>query len=128
MANILAQSGRQLAAKVIVFQSLIAGLFALFEFIQNGEISGVSAICGAIICILPNTIFARFAFLHSGASQNQQVVRSFNKGAKLKLLLTMILFVVAFKFLPIEPLTVLIAYALTTASQWVAMLMFRHNN
>ncbi|WP_232373445.1 ATP synthase subunit I [Alteromonas sp. RKMC-009] len=80
-----------------------------------------SAAIGAFISILPNAIFALFAFRYSGASKNELVVRSFSQGAKLRLVLAVILFVVAFKFLHAIPEAVFAAFAVTTVSYWLAM-------
>ena len=66
-------------------------------------------------------VFAAFAFRYAGASKNQLVARSFSQGSKLKLALTIILFVIAFKGLNATPLEIFVAYVITTASHGLAM-------
>lgn len=125
MATHLAETGRQLATKVLIIQTLVALIVTAAVAVVIGTSAGYSAASGAVICLLPNLVFARFAFKHAGASQNELVVRSFSQGAKFKLLLTIILFVVAFKGLKAEPLPLFGAYAATLVTQWVALLILR---
>ena len=62
-----------------------------------------------------------FAFRYAGASKNDLVARSFSQGSKLKLALTIILFVIAFKCLNAAPLEIFMAFVITTASHGLAM-------
>ena len=128
MATSLANTGRQLARKVLIFQSLVAVFVASLLTIFFGKSAGLSAIYGAVICLLPSLVFARLAFKYAGASQNQLVVRSFSQGAKFKLFLTIILFVVAFAALNAQPVPLFANFAATTAAQWVAMLTLATND
>lgn len=125
MATTLAETGRQLAKKVLISQTLVALIVTVTITVLLGEKAGLSAACGAIICLLPSLAFARFAFKYAGASQNELVVRSFSQGAKFKLILTILLFVAAFKGLDAEPLALLGTYAATLVTQWVTMLKLR---
>lgn len=118
MSISLIQDGRLLARKVLFSQVLVTAIFSAFYAFYFGEIEGLSALYGSLICIFPSFIFAHFAFKFAGASQNKLVVRSFNKGGKLKFFLTIILFSVAFQWdeLAVEPL--MISYVATLFSQW----------
>lgn len=69
-------------------------------------------------------VFSVFAFRFAGATQLKQINQSFGQGAKLKMALTIILFVVAFAGLKALPLYVFGGYAITTASH--AFAMFRY--
>lgn len=117
----LAKKGRLLAIKVCFFQSLAVTLVSTCFFVMFGSFSGLSAIMGGLICILPNSVFALLAFRYSGASQNEQVVRSFSQGSKLKLALTVILGVMAFKWLQLEPLPLFATFIMATVAQWIAL-------
>ena len=125
MATNLAETGRQLAIKVLISQTLVAMIVTLAITVLVGKSAGYSALCGAVICLFPSLVFARFAFKYAGASKNELVVRSFSQGAKFKLLLTIILFVAAFKGLNAEPLPLFGTYAATLITQWVVMLKMR---
>ena len=118
MVTNLAQEGRQLARKVLFFQSLIAIVLTLFFTLLSGKYSGISAIYGGLICVLPGMVFAFLAFRYAGASQNKLVVRSFNKGSNLKFIFTIVLFVVVYKLPNLQPLPLLVSYIVTLMAQW----------
>lgn len=125
MVASLVEKGRQLATKVLILQSVVAIIIALIMTLFLGEKAGLSAIYGGVICIVPSLVFARLAFKYAGASQNQLVVRSFSQGAKLKLFITILLFVMAFHWLKAQPIPLFGNYVITMATQWVAMFFLR---
>ena len=118
MANSLAQEGRQLATKVLFYQSLIAVLLTIFFTLYSGKYSGISAFYGGLVCLLPGMVFAFLAFRFAGASQNRLVVRSFNKGSKLKFIFTIVLFVVVYKWPNLQPIPLIVSYVVTLMAQW----------
>ena len=118
MATSLTQEGRQLATKVLFYQSLIAIVLTLFFTLYSGLYSGISALYGGLICVLPGMVYAFLAFRYAGASQNKLVVQSFNKGSKLKFIFTIVLFVLVYKWPNLQPLPLLISYVVTLMSQW----------
>lgn len=118
MATSLTQEGRQLAKKVLFFQSLIAIVLALFFTLYSDKYSGISALYGGFVCLIPGMVFAFLAFKYAGASHNKLVVRSFNKGSKLKFIFTIMLFVLVYKWPNLQPLPLLISYVVTLMSQW----------
>ncbi len=118
MATSLAHEGRQLATKVLIYQSLIAIVLALLFTFISGKYAGLSAFYGGLASILPAMIFALLAFKYAGASQNKLVVRSFNKGSKLKFLFTIVLFVLVYKWPNLQPIPLLVSYVVTLMAQW----------
>ncbi|GAC12666.1 ATP synthase subunit I [Aliiglaciecola lipolytica] len=118
MATSLTSEGRQLARKVLFFQSIVAIVCSILFAILKGQNSGISAFYGGITCLLPALVFAHYAFRYAGARQNKLVVRSFNRGSKIKFFLTIILFSLAFKWSEIEFLALLVTYLITTMAQW----------
>jgi ATP synthase protein I len=119
----LAQEGRQLARKVLFYQSLIAIVLAFILFLLLGKYSGLSALYGGMICVVPGMAFAFLAFRYAGASQNKLVIRSFSKGSKLKFIITIVLFVVAYKWSNLQPLALLISYVVTLMAQWPIIIL-----
>lgn len=128
MAAKLAEKGRQLATKVLIFQSMVAVIVAVLFTLAVGQKAGLSAVYGGLVSIIPSLVFARFAFRYAGASQNELVVRSFSQGSKLKLLVTILLFVGAFRWLEAIPMPLFSGFALTMATQWVALFVLRNND
>ena len=128
MVTNLAQEGRQLARKVLFYQSLIAMALACIFFLFLDKYSGISALYGGLICVLPGMVFAFLAFKHAGASQNKLVVRNFNKGSKLKFIITIVLFVMAYKSPNLQPLPLLISYVITLMAQWPIIILVSRAN
>jgi len=118
LATSLTQEGRQLARKVLFYQALIVTLFTLLFTIFLGKYSGISALYGGVICLVTGAVFAFLAFRFAGASQNQLVVRSFNKGSKLKFIITIVMFVMVYKWQNLQPLPLLVSYFVTLMAQW----------
>lgn len=118
MATSLTQEGRQLATKVLFYQSIIAILLTFIFALLNGQYSGISALYGGLICLLPGIVFALFAFRYAGASQNRLVVRNFNKGSKLKFIFTIVLFVMVYKWPNLQPIPLIVSYVVTLMVQW----------
>ena len=118
MATSLAKEGRQLATKVLFYQSLIAIVLTLVFTLYSGLYSGISALYGGLICVFPGMVFAFLVFRYAGASQNERVVRSFNKGSKLKFIFTIVLFFMVYRWPNLQPLPLLISYVVTLMGQW----------
>ena len=121
MTNRLAKRGLDLAKKGLLFQVITALVVTVIAFAAAGSHSAMSAAAGAMISILPTIVFTAFAFRYVGASKNDLVARSFSQGSKMKLALTIILFVIAFKGLNATPLEIFAAFVITTASHALAM-------
>ncbi len=117
----LAAAGKRLAKKALYMQLVV--MFVLVAICGAGMSvnAAKSAAIGALISILPNLVFATFAFKYAGASKNQLVVKSFSQGAKLRMAIAIILFVVAFKLLHAIPEVVFASFAITTVSYWLTM-------
>lgn len=125
MATALTAKGRQLANKILGFQCLLATIMVVGFAVTLGKQAVISAVAGAMACLIPCYIFSRFAFKFAGASNNQLVVRSFNQGSKLKLFLTVFIFVLAFSWLKLQPLPLIGTFVGTTIAQWLAILCLR---
>jgi len=123
MATSLTKQGRQLAAKVIFFQIIVAVVASTIFSVFLGKNGGISAVCGALACLLPAMVFAQLAFKYAGASQNQLVVRSFNQGSKLKLFLTILIFVMAYQWTDIQAMPLLVSYVITLLAQWPIIIL-----
>jgi ATP synthase protein I len=118
MAVSLVLEGQILARKVLIYQSILAIMVALFFAVVFGENSGLSAGYGALTVIIPNFIFSYFAFKYAGASQNKLVVRSFNKGSKLKFVMTIVLFSLVFRWQGLDILALMVSYTSILIGQW----------
>jgi ATP synthase protein I len=61
-------------------------------------------LAAGLVTIIPNSVFALKAFKYAGAKSSKLVVESFFSGVKLKMVLTALLFVLAFKFFVLLPI------------------------
>jgi ATP synthase protein I len=122
----MAQKGRILVRGVLLCQSLIVVICTLFFTFFLGKYSGLSALYGGMICLITGAVFAFLAFRYTGASQNSLVVRSFNKGSKLKFIFTIVLFVLVYKWPSLQPLPLIISYIVTLMAQWPIIIFLSH--
>ena len=125
MVNKLASQGRSTAYKLIGLQTLAVTLVSLIFFLANGKMAGLSALCGGLISIFPNFVFATLAFRNAGASAAKEVLSDFFKGEALKLVLVIVLFWVVFKTLDVIYLPLFVTYALAIVLHWLSPLIFK---
>lgn len=129
MTASLTKQGRQLAGKVLFYQSIISVIVSVLFAVFLGINSGISAAYGGATCLIPSFIFAHLAFKYAGASRNELVVRSFNKGSKLKMFLTIILFILVYQWANLQAMPLLVSYVITLLAQWpIIIFMSRVND
>jgi len=104
MKNKLTIAGRKLAwqqnilaISLVLFSSLVSYFIWGFAYVQ-------SILAAGVVAIIPNIVFAVKAFKYAGAKSSKLVVESFFSGVKFKMVLTALLFVLAFKFLVLLPI------------------------
>ncbi len=119
MVNKLTQSGRAYALRYILTQLIIIVCCCVTGYIVEGQNAVVSALSAGIVVLLPNIVFSVKAFQYAGARESKRVVESFNKGVKIKMLLTAILFALSFKYLDIIPAAFFITFSLTMVAPWL---------
>jgi ATP synthase protein I len=124
MSSRLAQKGRQLAKKGIYVQLVTSFLLIMIVLLVKIEYM-VAVLFGCISFLLPHSFFAYWSFRYAGATYAKQVVQSINQGQKVKLMLTILFFVIAFSQFNAHPIPLLGAYTITMVSQWAAMFYFR---
>ena len=127
MSNVLARRGRSSAYKLVVIQAAIVGVTSILLFALWGFQYGLSAFAGGVIAVLPNFVFATLAFSHAGASASGKVVQSFFLGEAVKLLLTIVLFAIAFGLLNVVFAPLFITYVIGLLVPWTAPLYFKQN-
>ncbi|NOU51342.1 F0F1 ATP synthase assembly protein I [Pseudoalteromonas sp. JBTF-M23] len=126
MTQSLASPYRRAALKGVFFQGAVALVIAVIVFICWGALAAQSALAGGVIAVLPNLVFAIYAFRYMGASKANQVHQSFKRGAGLKFLLTTALFLVAFKVLVLTPSWLIVSFVLVTIVHWFTSIFFNH--
>lgn len=109
---------------VLVAQLIVLLLAAAVGWQWRGSAAGYSALLGGLIAWLPNLYFAHKAFRFSGARAAREIVRSFYAGEAGKLILTFVLFALAFAGVkPLEAPMLFGVYLLTLMVSWFAPLL-----
>ena len=123
--NQLVKPGRKLARQQLIFTSTLTLVSTVMIYFSWGLSHAQSALVGGCIGIIPNFVFALYAFKFAGASAAKQVMDSFFKGAKIKMVLTALLFALSFKFLDLSLAPFFSTYVLAVVSPIVYAAMSR---
>jgi ATP synthase protein I len=93
-------------------------------FLIKSPVAAYSALAGGLIFTLPNAYFARKAFRHAGARSAQQIVSSFYQGEAGKLILSAVLFTMAFKWIqPLDVAALFLSFAIMLVTNWLTPLL-----
>lgn len=103
---------------LLLYQLGVSVLIALIALAIKGTTASFSALLGGLVCILPNLYFVRLLFRYKGARAAKQIVNSFYKGEALKLVFTIALFVLVFKWFKISPLMFFAAFIAAQMVFW----------
>ena len=126
MTNRLARPYRLAAFKLICLQGIVAFIAAVLVFIGWGVNAGQSALAGGAVALLPNFVFAVYAFRYMGASRVNQVYASLKRGNGLKFMLTIVLFALILKSYTVVLLPFFCVYVLVLFSGLFAPVFFNH--
>jgi|TARA_B100001063_G_scaffold208407_1_gene204837 ATP synthase protein I len=126
VTNRLARPYRLAAFKLICLQGIVAFIAAVIVFIGWGVNAGQSALAGGAVALLPNFVFAVYAFRYMGASRVNQVYASLKRGNGLKFMLTIVLFALILKSYTVVLLPFFCVYVLVLFSGLFAPVFFNH--
>ena len=126
MTNKLAKPYRLAAFKLICLQGIVALIAAVIVFIGWGVNAGQSALAGGAVALLPNFVFAVYAFRYMGASRVNQVYASLKRGNGLKFMLTIVLFALILKSYTVILLPFFCVYVLVLFCGLFAPVFFNH--
>lgn len=113
--------GKLLAIKTLQLQLVVVAICSLIFVVFFNTHAGLSYLIGAVVSVLPSMVFAFFAFRFAGATKKELVMKSFSQGSKLKLAMTIILFVLAYQLTLLQPVFMLIGFAVTTATHTIGI-------
>ena len=126
MTNSLAGPYRRAALKGVLLQGIVAIFAAVIVLVGWGVQAGASALAGGAASVLPNFVFALYAFRYMGASKAEQVFDSIKRGNGLKFLITICLFALIFKHFAVMALPFFCCYILVMFTQWFSPIFFNH--
>ena len=125
MANLLVKPGRKLAKYQLVVSLILTFLIAIIMYLNWGYSNAVSALVGGVISIIPNSVFAYKTFKYVGASSSKKVIESFYSGEKMKMVITVFLLALAFKFLVIIPIPFFLTFFLVMIISLLTPILFK---
>ena len=115
------------AQRLIACQLSLTVLLAIIATLLSSTTAGISALLGGLVSVLPNAYFAIKLFKYHGAMAAKQIVNSFYKGEALKMILSVVLFSLVFKFFKIIPVVFFAVYIVAQMAFWFAPLIFVGN-
>ncbi|MBL4941213.1 MAG: ATP synthase subunit I [Colwellia sp.] len=127
MNNKLTSAGRKLALQQNAFALVVVLLCSLVTYFYWGLLHAQSTLVAGVVAIIPNIFFALKAFKYAGAKSSKLVVESFFSGVKLKMVLTALLFALAFKFLVLLPIPFFAMFSLVMVLPLLTPFIYKHN-
>nr|WP_086937712.1 F0F1 ATP synthase subunit I [Thaumasiovibrio occultus] len=128
MDSTLVQSGRRLARRLILLQTGVVLATALLATVAVSVDWGISALIGGGIFVIANSAFAACAFLFGGARKAKLIMASFFGGEALKILLTVLLFALAYLYVGVEHLPLLLGYIIAVGVNLFSPVLSINNN
>ncbi len=113
---------RSLAFSYVYVQIIVIILLSLLLYFLWNLVVAFSFFWGGAICIIPNIYFAHKLFAQTGAKAAQQILASFYLCEIVKFVITIILFIVAFKFFHTNKLAIFIGYIVAQVTFWFTAL------
>jgi len=127
MVAALARPGRELAKQLLMIQFGAVTLLAAGMAIAVNADWGLSALIGGGIFVIANAVFALCAFMFSGARAAKRITASFYTGEALKILITVVLFTVAYMYMQVELVPLKLTYLLALGINICAPVLFINN-
>ncbi|MEL7292415.1 MAG: F0F1 ATP synthase subunit I [Pseudomonadota bacterium] len=127
MVAALARPGRELAKQLLMIEFGAVTLLAAGMAVAVNAEWGVSALIGGGIFVIANAVFALFAFMFSGARAAKRITASFYTGEALKILITVVLFTVAYMYMQVELVPLKLTYLLALGINICAPVLFINN-
>jgi ATP synthase protein I len=112
----------------MIFQVAVALAISAVIWLGWGLVAGASAFVGGLTCAIPNLYFAHRFFKATGALATKQIVRGMYRAEMIKLLLTALLFLVVFTYLPIDALPFFIGFVLAQLTAWFSPFIMKFNS
>ncbi|KOO08717.1 F0F1 ATP synthase subunit I [Vibrio hepatarius] len=127
MVAALARPGRELAKQLLMIEFGAVTLLAAGMAVAVNAEWGISALVGGGIFVIANAVFALCAFMFSGARAAKRITASFYTGEALKILITVVLFTVAYMYMQVELVPLKLTYLLALGINICAPVLFINN-
>ena len=114
------KQGLQIARRIFRVQLVVLLVTASIVLLILGINAAKSVFLGGLVNVFPNVCFARLLFKEHGAQAAKQIAKNFYKGEAVKMVLTVGLFALTFKYLNVIPLVFFSGYILAQITLWFA--------
>lgn len=111
--------------KILVLQALIVVIVSLIFLVFNTVNMAISSVAGGLTAFLPNLYFAYRMSLVKGNSA-KKIVRSFYSGESRKILMTCVLFAIAFQVPNVQFFPLMVCFVAVLSVFWLALILFAH--
>lgn len=111
---------------LLMFQMGLMVMMAVLSGVVSGEKGLYSAFLAGVTCILSTLVFALIAFRKSGAKIAPSIVRAFYRAEAIKWLVTAVLLMLIFAFIPIAPSVFFATFCVMQLSYWVVLGLFKN--
>ncbi|MDI9818007.1 ATP synthase subunit I [Legionella sp. W10-070] len=110
--------------RLLMTQLILSGSITLGLMLVSSGKQAMSAMLGGLVAIIPAALFARKLFRYQGARAARQIVKGFYLGEALKILSSIILFILVFLLFSLDPIAFFFTYILVLMTHWFAPLFF----
>lgn len=116
----LQNSPRQLVLSLLRSQALLAVIAAGLVLVFAGSRAALGVLAGGLIGVVLSLVFALRSFSLPAGASAQQMVAALYRGAAMKMLLAVILFVLVARFATPHFGMVMLGYSATLVAYWIA--------
>ncbi len=109
--------------KILIMQGFVAVSVSIGFLVFGQKSMAASSIVGGVIAFLPNLYFAYRVSLAKGQSA-KKIVQSFYSGESRKVLITFVLFAVAFQIPGVQFFPLMICFVAVLSVFWLALILF----
>jgi ATP synthase protein I len=111
--------GFQTATRLIFAQLILTGIMSVTWWMASNGKAAYSTMLGGLVATIPNGLFAYRLFGNERQRSARTIISSLYRGEALKLVTTMVLFTLVFRFISVTALPFFITYCLTLMVFWV---------
>ncbi|MCE7600984.1 ATP synthase subunit I [Vibrio fluvialis] len=108
-SNVIMVAGK----RILCAQTVLGLLFIGFEYFRYGTLSAESAFTGVVIAVVPSLIGMLLASIKSKFKPTESLRDLMNLSRNIKVIYTILMFVLTFRFMALRNIVVLIAFSVT---------------
>ena len=121
------RGARRGVIRLLLIQAGVTALLALSVWWYAHAGTAGSAVLGGLACMIPSGYFGFRFFKDAGARAAKQIVTAFYLGEGIKIILTVIIFVLVFKYVRVDALAFFGAFIVAQLVYWIAPLVMTNN-